>query len=378
MLNEQEMQFADPDWKPTGALTAPTGSQPASTLANVPSPVSMPGTTNNQTYSAPQLADLPDYSQGYQGSLQEQPSSFQQMPGPQPQQAARWTPYQAGAQRRRGGSRWWIWAVIILICISLGGGAFNTARHSYPYTKAPGISQAPPLQGKQAFDLQGATQLNINDLSGDVTVVTAGDSQNVFVNTSDGSPLRVVHQGQSMTLTADGSGAITVIVPQNVALSLSTGENNIEVDGFAGQLIAQTGSGQIILNGDNLSQGSSLNTNSGGIEMGQQSSLTGTTVTSTSGSIALDQTNLNGQVTISTGGMGTITYNGALDPRGKYQFTTESGDIDLTVPMNSAMQLKVAQKSGHYSSDFPASAGSAPQAFVGLTTDSGNIAIHQY
>ena len=378
MLNEQEMQFADPDWKPTGPLsTQPTGpllTQQTNTVANAPLSASAPGSGNGQAYDASQFADLPAYGQGYQGAWQGQQPAFQQFSGPQ--SATRQAPYQAGMQRRRGGSRWWIWVIIVIICVSLASGVFHSSSHSYPDFKKPGFSQPRPAPDKQVFDLHGATQLNINDLSGNITVqVNNGDDQSVIVGTDDGSQAQVNYQGLSMGLTSTGNGAITVFVPQSVALNLSAGENNIEVDGFSGQLSAQTGSGQITLNGDNLSQGSVLNTNSGNINLGQQGSVSDTSIISSSGAIFLDQTNLSGTVTVSTGGNGTISYNGALDPRGKYQFTTDSGNIDLTFPQSTSMQLKTSQKSGHYSSTFPSSSGSAPQAAVGVTTNSGDITI---
>ncbi|HXR66926.1 MAG TPA: DUF4097 family beta strand repeat-containing protein [Ktedonobacteraceae bacterium] len=372
MLNEQEMQFADPDWKPTGTLLAPSNNG----VANAPTPVPVVGQTNNQAYDGQAPGALPAYDQGYQGVWQEpqpvmQPPSLQQpfMP-PYAQQ----TPYrQAGAMRGRGRSRWWIWVIVAIIFVSMmSGGAFSFSHRSHsglnPYPKGPA-----PMQQQQIYSMKGAAELDINDLSGNVTIQVATDGNpNLAVITGDGSQPAVNYQGQKVVLTSDSD--ITVTVPQSVALNLGAGQSNIEVDNFSGQLTAQTNSGDIMLNNDNLSQGSSLNTNTGNIDL-ESGTVADVSIISVNGTITMGQVGLSGKVAVSTGGNGSISYNGILDSQGKYQFTTDSGDIDLTMPADTSMQLKVSQKGGHYNSDFPASTGSAPQASVGVTTNSGNITI---
>lgn len=235
----------------------------------------------------------------------------------------------------------------------------------------------PSQMGKQVFALNGATELDINDLSGDVTVQVVNDGSTDVVVTGgiDAKP-QVTYQGQKMVFVSNGYGAITISIPQNVALHLSGGVNQVEVDGFSGLLTVQTNSGQITLNNDNLSQGSSLDTNYGNIEL-QQSSVNNASITSISGMISLNQVKLSGKVMVSTGGNGSITYSGSLDPQGNYQFTTDSGSINLSLPQGTAMQIKVSQKSGGLQSDFPLNSGRAPQAILGVTTNTGAITITQ-
>jgi hypothetical protein len=375
MLNEQEMQFADPDWKPTGTLLAPSNNG----VANAPMPVPAVGQTNNQVYDGQAPGALPAYDQGYQGVWQEpqpamQPPSLQQpfMP-PYAQQ----TPYrQAGAMRGRGRSRWWIWVIVAIIFVSMmSGGVFSSFHKSHaginPDLKRP--FNGPVSMQPQIYSMKGAAELDINDLSGNVTIQVATDGNpDLAVTTGDGSNPAVNYQGQKVVLTSDSD--ITVTVPQSVALNLGAGQSNIEVDNFSGQLTAQTNSGDITLTNDKLSQGSSLNTNTGNIDL-ESGTVADASITSVNGTITMNQVDLSGKVTASTGGNGSISYNGALDSQGKYQFTTDSGDIDLTMPADTSMQLKVSQKGGHYTSDFPPSTGSAPQASVGVTTNSGNITI---
>lgn len=367
MMNEQEMQFADPDWKPTGPLVAP----PAQTVTNIQQPVSVAGSVNTQAYDAA----LPAYDQGYRGSWQED----QQFPLPQPsaQPLMQQVPYQAVSTRSRGRSRGWLWVIVVVIFFALMGGMFRSTSMGHSgFKNSFAQAQPQPAQSKQVYDMQGAIELDISDLGGNVTVqVTNDNSQHVVVTADPGSLPQVNYQGQKMVLTSNGD--ITVFMPESVALHLSAGVSDVEVDNFAGQLTAQTNSGTITLNNDALSQGSSLNTNSGNIDIGQQSSVSDTSITSQTGAITLDQTNLSGQVTISTGGNGTIDYTGTLDPQGKYQFTTDSGSIDLNLPQSTAMQMKISQKSGGYHSDFAPTTGNPPQASVGITTNSGDITISQ-
>jgi len=381
MMNEQEMQFADPDWKPTGPLST----QQTSLLASPTMPVTVASAVDTQTYTEQAPAGLPAYDQGYQGA-QSQPSPVSQFPTQpfasqfptQPfAQRAAYAP--AGTARGRGRMRWWVWVVIAIIALSMISPSFGSFRSRPAGYNAISQPQQVPQPAKQVYDLQGATQLNINDLSGNVTIqVEGGIGSQIGVRTDNGTQPQIVYQGSTMTLTSNDSGDITVSIPQNLALNLSGGTNDIEVDNFSGLLTAQTDSGQITLNNATLSSGSTLNTNSGTISL-EQGSVSDTMITSSTGDLTLNGVFLSGKVTLSTGGNGSISYTGGgtLDPHGQYQFTTDSGTIDLALPQGTAMQLKVAQKSGSYHSDFPNSSGSAPQASVGVTTNSGDITISQ-
>lgn len=366
MMNEQEMQFADPDWRPTGQLSAPQ----AQSGVNLP-PVPVAGPVNSQIDELSQPASQSSYAQGYQGLRPATP-----LPPPPVQPFAQQIPYQANGQRARGRSYRWVWVLIVLISIPmLMSGIFrSTNRGGSAYH--PDFHQPAQVQNQQVYTMQGATELDINDLSGNVTVqVSDTGDQSVTVTSADGSQPQVNYQGSQMVLTSSSDGDITILVPTSVMLKLSAGVGDLEVDDFSGQLTAQTNSGQIILNNDSLSSGSSLDTNSGNINL-QSGSVTDSSITSLTGSIVLDQTNLGGQVTVSTGGNGSISYTGGtLDAHGKYQFTTDSGSIDLSLPQGTAMHMNISQKGGSFHSDFPGDTGGSPQASVGITTNSGDITI---
>lgn len=371
MMNEQEMQFADPDWKPTGQLSAPAGN----TVVNPPTPA--PATSagiNSQANSAYQPASFLAYDQGYQGAWPEQQAAGQAFVPPIPAQQGGYSPASATRQR----SRWWIWAVVVVFIILLSSPVSHlfTPGNGYSGSKMSS-SQAMPQMQKQVYALNGARELDISDIYGNVTVQVTNDGRDdVIVVAGFDAKGNMSYQAQKMVFVSNGESDVTIYIPQNLALHLSGGVNTLEVDNFSGVLTAQTDSGAITLNNDTLAQGSSLNTNSGQIDL-EGGSLNSAIITSSTGGITLNQINLSGKVAVKTGGNGSIDYSGSLDPQGNYQFTTDSGAISLALPAQTAMQVNLSQKSGSFNSDFPLNSGGAPQATVGVTTGSGDITINK-
>ena len=50
---------------------------------------------------------------------------------------------------------------------------------------------------------------------------------------------------------------------------------------------------------------------------------------------------------------GDLTYEGSIDPEGRYELSAHSGDIHLTIPSSASAQLSVSTWSGTLDSDFP-------------------------
>lgn len=338
-MNEQEMQFADPDWQPRGSLPVPQEDAIAGTPPVQP-------VNNTLPYDASQDAGMTPYDQGYRGSSQRQYSSYagstaQQMPV-----------RQTGNARRRSG--WWIWLIIAIVVISLISNMSHSFNRSMTFPGDGGPGFRPP-QG-YTYALKGASQLAIDDSSGSITVqVENGDRQDVTVQSDDNSSPQATYAGNRLTIDSTDNGNVTVIVPQGVALNINA--SSIEVDDFIGQLSAQTDSNTITLNNDTLNGQSSL--------------------TSQSGDIHLNQVALNGQVTAATGGDGSIEFSGTLDPGGTYQFTTDSGNISLNLPANTAMQVSSTPGTGTYRNAFANPTGNGPRAAVTVKTNSGDIGINQ-
>lgn len=363
-MHEQEMQFADPDWKPSGPLPEPQGNVAADAV---------PRAVTSSIYDANQYVSSAPYQQGYRGSL---PREERAPASPVAQQE---TTGSVGATRRQ--SWWWVWLILMVLLISL----ISSVSHSF--MRSPARFGPPPFQHSfphpfpqkqmNTYDLKGTSQISISNQLGSIVVLAGdGDANQVIVQTQDGSQPVVTYAGKSMNITTgNGDGAdLLITVPRNIALSLNTAAGGIEVDGFAGQLSAQTTYGPITLNYDTLSGHSQISSDSGYIGL-QQGSLADSTIIDQRGSIVLDQEDLSGQVKISTGGNGAIAFSGTLDPQGSYQFVTETGDIRLALPDTTSMQPQVSKGSGSYQSDFPPAPGGSPQTSVILQTNSGNITV---
>ncbi|HEU0003060.1 MAG TPA: hypothetical protein VFQ36_19260, partial [Ktedonobacteraceae bacterium] len=107
-MNDQEMQFADPDWEPTRPAQKQSNTQQSS--AYTPQPVN---DDRRERYQQPTVEAPPEQNEvygGYAGTMPEQPRQ-----APYPYQRM---PYR---RRRRGA---WFWIIIAILFFSLmGGGA---------------------------------------------------------------------------------------------------------------------------------------------------------------------------------------------------------------------------------------------------------------
>ena len=89
---------------------------------------------------------------------------------------------------------------------------------------------------------------------------------------------------------------------------------------------------------------------------------------------------------------GSITFNGSISQTGSYQFMTNTGSINVTLPASSAFHLDANTDTGSITSDFPgvyvqhpnftgaiahSDVGSAPQATITMTTNTGSISLHE-
>lgn len=384
-MNEQEMQFADPDWRPGG------GRSPVQDTAGVPQPVNGNGYDMSRTVVTP-----PDsrYNAGYTGLSRQMP------PSPPPSHftppLAGQTPLYSPPSLKRRSSPWWAWVLVIFALIALisGMNAFSSSRSfSSPN---PGFGHYNPFDGSGHQPRQGqrtygytlpadATQLQIVNPAGSIIVQSGGSGQELSVASDDTEDGVIVFQDEGGTIVvnvnpsedADDTNIVVTLPSTQLQLNLSTKDNNdIEVDNYTGQLVAQSDEGEITVEGGVLSGNSSLQTQDGDIDL-KASSITGPAkITSSSGSIGIDAA-LSGDISVATGSVGEISMDGTLDPQGTYQFTTTEGDIQLTLPHDTAMQLQYATgPDGSYQSDFFSVTGGSPRAQVTVDTSSGSITIH--
>ena len=356
-MSDQEMQFADPDWKPSQKLDSKTGAQEQETF--IPEPINANSRERWNTAPPPPQQEMYTGLPPYAGATPQQPIRGQ---------------YRGGSYRR-GGRGIWFWVILAFIIISLMGGGFGSAfnrfgdgsRFTGPQANGPqsGIVESPHI-----FSVSGTPTVVINGDGGAITVQTSADAHTVIVqdtknprffgNSSDPNDIQVTSSknGNTITTTAqdNGQGTVdfTITVPQDANLQLNTSSGDISVGGVSGQVALQTDSGNINVTNDTISGTS--------------------TITTTSGDVGLSQTTLSNGATINT----------------------QSGNINLTVPANSAFHLNATTNSGTMNtSDFPSvkqqtnnqggtqatgNVGNASQsqgATVTLNTDSGNVDVHR-
>lgn len=390
-MNEQEMQFADPDWQPdeqTYSQSDSAGSlQPGK--AYIKNDFSGAGQkVGGSSYSSSKSTYSP-YDQGYKGS------SYQVPPYATPGSTSR---RQTPAYQTRNASPrslWWIWLIAIFVFILIIS-QINSTRQFHTFPGPPGgipgqhhqFNRPGPgfPQGNTYFYTPAsATAVQLNDPSGAIVIQT-GDptSDQITATTTDSQDNAVSFTEHNDVVTISlnnpvpgNNNDITVALPANItSLNLTTTEGDIEVDYYNGSLAANTNGGNITLNQDILSNKSTLSTVTGTINL-QSSSIVGpATIASTSGTIILDAA-LSGQVTVQTGEDGYINFTGILDQHGTYQFTTDQGNLDLTLPASTSMQVThTTATDWSYQSDFTDMTGASPQAVVHVKTNSGAISIH--
>jgi Putative adhesin len=350
MMNDQEMQFADPEWRPrqgqNGAYDADAGSQPYN-----PQPVN---------------ADRPQWEEAQREEPAERVYMAQELPPyqapppqAQPMMGGQYHYEQVRPQRRRSP---WVWIVLGLIILSILGstmhsfGGMRSSDRDFPHMK-PGIpvqQQGPFAHFEQHFNVGSQPTIVINDQQGDVHIQGGGE-QNVVTIQSDGPgmPAHIQKDINSLQINVldPAAGDITVTVPSNANLVIITDNGDVNVENVSGQM----------------------------------------TVTSGSGSIEMHKVVLTGDSTIKSGD-GHITFEGQLDPNGSYQFiSTNGGSIDLTMPSDSAFHLNATTKSGNINaSDFPqvqvqqsspgstahGDVGNAPRATLTITAVNGDISLN--
>ncbi|GCF11872.1 DUF4097 family beta strand repeat-containing protein [Dictyobacter arantiisoli] len=206
----------------------------------------------------------------------------------------------------------------------------------------------------QSTDAQGHDHLTIStdpgfrDIDYDVTVPASTQAQ-VEVN--------------SGSVSIDGIGGATV----------DTGSGSLDLEDIKGPLNAHTDSGDITVRqvtGDSVINGASGSLHITGVT-GQLQAMT------QSGDVVVQSATLRGQSVMKTNS-GSVRFQGSLNPNGSYKMTTNSGDINLTLPNNAAFQLAASTGSGTVHNEFGADAvGSNPLAHITATIGSGSVSVNK-
>jgi hypothetical protein len=323
-MSDQEMQFADPDWKPSQQLGTKTGSQDGETFS--PQPINADQREQSQWRAAP---PPPHQQEAYGGIPPYMGQAPQQMQGG----AFRQRPY------RRGGRGLWFWIILAFIIIGLMSGGFGSAFNRFGdggrMDQRPGGPLAPQTQ---FFNVTDTPTLVINDDSGAINVLTSNSPSRVTVQATD-NEVTTRQDGNTINASVPDNGQgpadITVTVPQHSNLQLTTANGEIQVNGISGQM--------------------TLTTNDGTVQMTNDA--------------------LTGQSKITTAG-GDINFNVTLPgtPAFHLDASTNSGSIDASdfpsVHVQSNNSGLGAKASGNIG-------GNSSGATVTLNSDTGNINLHQ-
>ena len=352
-MSNQEMQFADPDWKPSQQLD--TNNIPQDQEVYTPQPINTDYREQNKWGSAPSSSPQ---QEGYTGLRPYAGPVSGQMQGGNIRQR----PY---SRRGRGP---WFWIILAFIVISLisGGSHFG---NGFGDGNGPGFGHNPfnqqQMMGKPiTYSVTGQPTIVINDPNGNVTVTVGQSNSDVNIQPVNGnnffgnpSNLPVTSSqspdGNTININTQDSGQgsvdLNVVVPQNTILQLQTESGDINVSGVDGQMTLITTNGGIDASNDVLSGSSTITTNTGDIH-----------------------------------------FDGTISKGGNYQFSTSSGTINVALPSSPAFHVVATTNSG--SIDIPGvqnhSSGTQVSGDVGanspvqgtnmtIKSDSGDIHLNQ-
>jgi len=219
-----------------------------------------------------------------------------------------------------------------------------------------------------AFDKNGS--VTVTSSSGDI-VITGWSRDQVHVRAmSDEDNIRLDVSSSRLNLDIGngrrgGDTRFEVSVPYGVRVTASARSGNISVRGTRGQVEARAQNGDVQV--DEVTSRLDVNTFSG--------DFTGTNISADaqvgtiSGTVRLTDVRGNVEVGTVSGDVdlrgvtaklvrakttsGDVTFDGAIDPAGRYELVTHSGDVRLHIPRDASAQLTVSTWSGGVNSDFP-------------------------
>ena len=329
-------ETSQPEVKPPTANAVPTGEQQRRPM--MPPPF-VPG--------APPAYTWPNYD-----------------PGVRPQ----WAPgSQFGPQYQRRHSAWpWIVVTFVLLLMLLAGGLFALLSIGL-YTNASTVTETP-----RHFIVSANPTLVINNDTGSMHVRAGSSAKDVTIQATRHSGLwgnvnnitvsyTQDREGNTITVNVDrtrGSNFFAstsvdfdVTVPSASTLQLKTNTGSIDVTGVSGQMVLTSNTGSITASNGMVSGNTQLITNTG-----------------------------------------SITFNGSITRSGTYQFQTNTGTVEMTLPADSVFHLNASTDTGSIDTNFPGvivqhrqmvgadasdDVGSSPQATVTLRTNTGSVNLYQ-
>lgn len=218
-----------------------------------------------------------------------------------------------------------------------------------------------------AFSRTGTVELQAGD--GEI-IVSAWSRDQVRVRaTSERSALRFDASPSSLNLglrsgsSRSGDARFELTVPVGVRIRANSTSGDIRIAGSKAEVEVRTQRGDIVVEDAGRTD---INAFSGDVEA---TAITGDLrISVLSGDVQIRQ--VTGDVEVKTvageidlrdarsknvrlgSTSGDITFDGTIDPAGRYELQTHSGDVELTLPANIGAQLTVSTYSGEIDSDF--------------------------
>ena len=218
-----------------------------------------------------------------------------------------------------------------------------------------------------AFDRTGT--LTVNGGSGDVTINGSSSAQAHVRGESENDDLRVDVSGNraqvEVTNRRGGDAHVEVTVPYGVRVIVRGQSGDVTVRGTRGPVEVHAQSGDVIV--DEVNGRLDVGTLSGDITVGTVNG--DVEIATTSGDVKVSDVRGNVDVGTVSGDItlrgvtakvvrakttsGDVSYDGAIDPAGRYDLAAHSGDVKLRIPRDASAQLTVSTWNGEIDSDFP-------------------------
>jgi DUF4097 and DUF4098 domain-containing protein YvlB len=218
-----------------------------------------------------------------------------------------------------------------------------------------------------AFDKRGTVSLTA--ANGDI-IVTGWSRDQIHVRaTSENDNLRLDATGSRVTLDLSGSRRgdthFEVSVPYGTRVVAHNQSGDVSVRGTKGAVEVQVHSGDVMV--EDVAERLDAHAFSGEVratavngDVEIQTMSGDVTLTDVKGTV--DVKTVSGDIGIRSAvsksvragsTSGDVEYDSVIDPAGRYDFASHSGDVTLKIPQNTSAQLAVSTWSGGVDSEFP-------------------------
>lgn len=214
-----------------------------------------------------------------------------------------------------------------------------------------------------AFDKNGSITVNVPN--GDI-VINGSSSNQVHVRGRDDEDVRLdVSSSRVMVQTSSRSDGVELTVPQGVRVIVTSRSGDVKIMGTQGPVEVHATNGDVeiddvvgpldvgSLSGDitvgNVVGDGDIETTSGDVKLSNvRGSIGASTVSGDIGLRGVTSKDVRAKTT-----SGDVTFDGLIDPAGRYEFSSNSGDVRLHVQRDASAQVTVQTWNGGIESDFP-------------------------